>query len=251
MRSIYIDCKNGVCADMLISGLRSLGADPEFMPMDEFEEFLHEMSHHLSEYHGLSHNGDSHRHAHDASDEGCGHSHGHSHGNMSSFQFIKGAIRHLPVSLKARDIAEKIYKKIALAEAEVHGATLETVHFHEVGRPRAIYNVITVSLQIAEIVPDRIVCSEVHDGHGTVVCSHGVIPVPVPAVKAMMKDCSYTFVTDDVETEMVTPSGLAMLMGIGAVPGERPIGSVIAKGIGFGGRDTGRGGMEIYLIDEE
>jgi len=292
MKTLYIDCTNGVCADMFISGFRALGVEAEFMPFDEFEMFLHEMQHHLEDSHGLGrgegghghshggHGGDGHGHPH--GDEGHGHSHGghdhgeagheHSHGagghhhsSMSSYQFIKGVIRHLPLPLKVRDIAEKIYKTIALAEAEVHGATLETVHFHEVGRPQAVYNALTVAAQIAAIAPDRIVCSDVHDGCGTIECSHGVIPVPVPAVRAMMKNCNFNFITADVETEMVTPSGLGMLIGIGAKPdckseggcsgefesGGRPVGSIIAKGTGYGGRDTGRGGMKIYLIDEE
>ena len=287
MKTLYIDCTNGVCADMFISGFRALGVEAEFMPFDEFEVFLHEMQHHLEDSqglgrgeggheHGHSHGGhehghgeDGHEHSHGGhGEDGHGHSHGadgHHHSSMSSYQFIKGVIRHLPLPLKVRDIAEKIYKTIALAEAEVHGATLETVHFHEVGRPQAIYNAITVAMQVAEIGADRIVCSDVYDGHGTIECSHGVIPVPVPAVRAMMKNCNFNFVTADVETEMVTPSGLGMLIGIGAKPDckseggcsgkfecvGRPAGSIIAKGTGYGGRDTGRGGMEIYLIDEE
>lgn len=262
MKTLYIDCTNGVCADMFISGFRALGVEAEFMPFDEFEMFLHEMQHHLEDSHGLGghgHHHDGHGHTHDHGghhhDDHDAHDHHHNgdhhHGSNSSYQFIKGVMRHLPLPLKTRDIAEKIYKIIALAEAEVHGATLETVHFHEVGRPQAIYNAVTVAMQVTEIGADRIICSEVHDGHGTIECSHGVIPVPVPAVRAMMKNCAFTFVTADVETEMVTPSGLGMLIGIGAKPGEKPEGSIIAKGTGFGGRDTGRGGMEIYLIDEE
>jgi len=98
---------------------------------------------------------------------------------------------------------------------------------------------------------DKIVCSEVCDGCGTIECSHGIIPVPVPAVKAMMDSCDYVFKTEPVSTELVTPSGLGMLIGMGAECAPRPEGSIIAKGIGYGGRDTGRGGMEIYIIEEE
>lgn len=256
MRTLYIDCTSGVCADMFISGFRALGVETEFMPFDEFEQFLHEMQHHLAESHGINshthithgsehdgHHHDGHNHEHFAHNEAC-------HSGGSSYQFIKNVIRHLPVPLSVRDTAEKMYKTIALAEAEVHGADLETVHFHEVGRPRTIYNVITIAMQVNAIKPDKIVCSAVHDGCGTIECSHGIISVPVPAVKAMMKKSDFIFVTDDVETEMVTPSGLGVLIGMGASPGTKPNGSIIAKGLGYGGRDTGRSGMEIYLIDE-
>ena len=92
--------------------------------------------------------------------------------------------------------------------------------------------------------------SPLYDGIGTVVCSHGEIPVPVPAVKALMSVCDYEFRTADVDTEMVTPSGLAGLIGIGAVPAaEMPEGRIVKQTEADGGRDTGRPGLRVYIIE--
>ena len=133
-----------------------------------------------------------------------------------------------------------VYALIAEAESHVHGTPVEQIHFHEVGRGEAVLNLTGTAAAAASLEPDRIMCSPVHDGHGTIKCSHGIIPVPVPAVAAMKKYCDYTFVQDDVDTEMVTPSGLGVLIGLGAAPGEKPEGEPSASGEGKGSRDIGR-----------
>ena len=223
MKTLYIDCSCGVCADMLVSGLRALGADDDFA-------FPEDLSRIVIDAYGK---------------EGSAGTHG------ASYNAVRRAVSEMPVSGEVKDTALSIYDVIAQAESEVHRATPETVHFHEVGRTEAVINIVRISYMLHLISPDRIVCSDIHDGKGTIECSHGIIPVPVPAVKAMMKRCSgYVFVTDDVETEMVTPSGLASLIGMGAEHGERPEGTVCLKGTGYGKRETGKGGMEIYLIEE-
>lgn len=226
MRTLYFDCTNGVCGDMIVSGLTALGAEAppetEQVIMDLAQEILGEVHHH----------------------------HGHHHEHIH-YSDVKKIIKKAPLSEEARKVMERIYGVIAAAESRVHETEIEEVCFHEVGRAAAIANIAKTAAMLEDIRADRILCSPVSDGSGTIECSHGVIPVPVPAVKAMMENCGYEFRTLEVETEMVTPSGLAMLIGMGAASGERPRGALIAKGLGFGSRDTGRGGMEIYLIDEE
>ena len=261
MKTLYIDCVNGVCADMIISGLRALGAETEAGFEEDMRELIHRVVEHGEYEHGHDHDGcvhgehehhyehSAHEHEHNEHTHDEHEHHYHSHG--ASYTAIKEVIRRAPMTESARKTAQKIYETIARAEAKVHEATLETVHFHEVGRAEAIINIASAAVMLDSIGADRIVCSEIHDGRGTIECSHGIIPVPVPAVRAMMESCDYTFKTEPVETELVTPSGLGMLIGMGAECRERPQGGVLAKGIGYGGRDTGRGGMEIYIIDEE
>ena len=249
MKTLYIDCVNGVCADMIISGFRALGAETEAGFEGDMRELIHRVVEHGEYEHGHDHDGCAHgEHEHHHEHE---HAHAHAHVHGASYTAIKEVIRRAPMTENARKTAQKIYETIARAEAKVHEATLETVHFHEVGRAEAIINITSAAAMLDSIGADRIVCSEIHDGQGTIECSHGIIPVPVPAVRAMMESCDYTFKTEPVETELVTPSGLGILIGMGAECRERPQGGVLAKGIGYGGRDTGRGGMEIYIIDEE
>lgn len=163
---------------------------------------------------------------------------------------------------QGKEIAFKIYEAIADAEAKVHGGTADTVHFHEVGRNEAVKNAACIGMAVAAIRPDKILVSKINDGCGFVDCAHGRIPVPVPAVKAMMDGCGaqypdYQFGTcEDVDTEMVTPSGLAALIGIGAEPADDSgmvflEGDITAECEAFGTRDTGKGGLRAYLIEKQ
>ena len=170
----------------------------------------------------------------------------HSHGR--SYKEVREMINGSGFSQKARETALRIYGHIAEAEAKVHGKTPETVHFHEVGRDEAVKNALGIGMALEIIAPDKVTVSTICDGSGTVVCSHGEIPVPVPAVQALREKCSYSFETVDVDMEMVTPSGLAAVRGIGAEPGEMA-GDIIKKAEAAGMRDTGRGGFKAYITE--
>lgn len=196
------------------------------------------------------HSHDHHIHDHDHHD-------GHLHAHGRSWLKVRKLIDHSSFSNDAKQIALNIYQNIAAAEASVHGETLETIHFHEVGRDEAIKNAIGIGMALEAIQPDEIMTSSIYDGKGTVVCSHGEIPVPVPAVMALRTKCTYTFETADVNMEMVTPSGLASLMGIKAKPAvktlqqflEDPRVTLIAETEAKGSRNTGRDGLRVYLLD--
>lgn len=233
MKTLYIDCTSGVSGDMVLTALSEIaGGDLETPEV-----------------------------------------HGHDHGHGRSYDDVKHIIDHAAehgTPENACAFAKKIYAVIARAEAKVHGMTLETVHFHEVGRDQAIRNAIGIGMALDRLGFDaepsrsagRILVSPIYDGQGFVDCAHGRIPVPVPAVRAMMEECGegkgpghgFDFRTaEDVDTEMVTPSGLAALMGIGAEPAEKGytvMGRITAQAEAKGTRDTGRSGLRVYLIEE-
>ena len=254
MKTLYIDCTAGVSGDMLLDALKAIVKEVagETVEVPELVK-AHTHDHEHSHEHGHDHD---HEHSHE-------HSHDKSHGR--SYEEVKHLIGHTAdagVPEGARQYALNIYSVIAKAEASVHGMTLETVHFHEVGRDQAIQNAVGIGMALDKLGFDprpgrsagRIVVSPIYDGKGFVDCAHGRIPVPVPAVRAMMEECRYDFRTaEDVETEMVTPSGLAAIIGIGAEPAERGVaimGSIIAETEATGTRDTGRGGLRVYMIED-
>ena len=248
MKTLYIDCTNGISGDMLRRVLMELAG------LEEATE----------ENYGHGDHG--------------GHRHGHNHEHFHrSYADVRKIIEESDKSGDAKDTALSIYEVIAKAEAKVHEESLETIHFHEVGRDQAIANALGIGQALeklgitrSEIISEtaRIVVSSICDGNGFVDCAHGRIPVPVPAVRAMMDECgrkpeggtgcypAYEFRTiEEVETEMVTPSGLACLIGIGAVPaGDGGMmfmeGQIKAAAEVTGTRDTGRGGLRAYLIEK-
>ena len=223
MRILHLDCSNGVSVDMMLGALAELG------------ECSEEIAAKMAEKMTVS----------DKTHTGICHS-AHSHGR--SYKEVREMINGSGFSQKARETALRIYGHIAEAEAKVHGKTPETVHFHEVGRDEAVKNALGIGMALEIIAPDKVTVSTICDGSGTVVCSHGEIPVPVPAVQALREKCSYSFETVDVDMEMVTPSGLAAVMGIGAEPGEMA-GDIIKKAEAAGMRDTGRGGFKAYITE--
>ena len=241
MKILYFDCSNGISGDMLLNAVSSLSVNgPRIYEMMEKETLKGE------------HEGHDDREKH----------HGHSHGHGRSFRKVREIIEDSGFSEAAKETALDIYSHIAEAEAKVHDATLETVHFHEVGRDEAVKNALAIGMALEIIAPDKVVVSDIYDGHGTILCSHGEISVPVPAVMALREKCSYVFRSADVETEMVTPSGLAGLMGIGAQTetgagltcgtygdGLLAQAKVLAETEAKGSRSTGRPGLKAYLLE--
>ena len=240
MKTLFFDCRSGVCSDMILSGLLDMGLDLDCPAKTELRELV------TAELNADAIARMEGHHHHD-------HEEGHHH---TSYKQILAIIDKAPLTEGAKAMAGNIYRVIAQGEAKVHGTDLDHVHFHEVGRIDAIMNILLIAAGIDTIGADDIVCSDIHDGCGTIMCSHGEIPVPVPAVMAIReseeaKKLHYSFVEDKIEDEMVTPSGLGILVGIGARFGYFPEDdAVLARGMGRGAKDLGLPGMEITLLED-
>ncbi len=246
MKILYFDCSGGISGDMLLKAAADLSgcSDEIYRKIDDMKsENMHCSSHNSSSGHD------------DSCSSNPDNSHGyHAHGR--SYDAVKKIIAESSFSEAAKAAAACIYECIAKAEAKVHGADLETVHFHEVGRDEAVMNALAVGMAVELISPDKILTSPIYDGKGTILCSHGEISVPVPAVMALRESCSYDFRTADVNTEMVTPSGLAGLMGIGTEPSEpeKNIFSgarILKETEAKGKRDTGLPGLRAYILEKQ
>ncbi len=235
MKILYFDCTNGVSSDMVLKALTDIGnCEKKVKTAMDALDFTGKSA--------------GHDHSHDEDTGHEHHEHEHSHGHGRSYVRVRSLIENSGFTAKSTECALCIYECIAKAEAKVHEETLETVHFHEVGRDEAIKNVLGIGMALEIIDADEIYVSDIYDGKGTIICSHGEIPVPVPAVMALREQCDFEFKQADVETEMVTPSGLAALMGMGAKKGTLT-GKVIRETEAKGKRDTGRGGLKVYLTE--
>ena len=210
--NLYIDCTHGISGDMLCQGLTALCGDKTFVEEQQqliSDALRHETQHQHHHAHGYDAAG-SHVHGHD--DAGS-HTHHHAYTHRS-YQSLIGLVAESQLDDGVKAMTKKIYQILATAEAEVHGETLETVHFHEVGRPQAIINMVGIAAAFQAIRPAKVTCSNVIDGCGTVQCAHGEIPVPVPAVRALMNRSSLVYGQCEKTMEMVTPTGLAALLAM-------------------------------------
>lgn len=137
-----------------------------------------------------------------------------------------------------RDLALRVFERLAEAEGAVHGISPESVHFHEVGALDAIADVVGVCAGFVHLGPDAVVASPVAVGSGSIRAAHGTLPVPPPAVARLLTGVpSYAGSPGHPAMEMCTPTGAALLTTLATTWGAQPPMTTTAIGVGAGGRD--------------
>jgi hypothetical protein len=139
----------------------------------------------------------------------------------------------LPPGVRARSLA--VFRRLAEAEAKVHGTTPEKVHFHEVGAADALVDVVGTCLGVERLGIEAVYASALPLGRGTVRSEHGVIPVPAPATAELVRGVPVEM--PDIQAELVTPTGAALLVTLVERWGYCPPFTVARQGVGAGGRD--------------
>lgn len=153
--------------------------------------------------HGPSAHGHSHAHPH-------AHPHGgHTHRHGRQYAEIRDLIAKSKLEARVKERALSIFEALARAEAKVHGSTIDEVHFHEVGAVDAIVDVVAAALGLDLLGIDRVTCSPIAIGHGTVESDHGRLPLPAPATLELL--VGLPTVPAGVEWETLTPTGAAIL----------------------------------------
>jgi uncharacterized protein (TIGR00299 family) protein len=139
----------------------------------------------------------------------------------------------MPDPVKGLSLA--VFLRLAEAEAHVHGMAVEQVHFHEVGAVDAIVDVVGAALGIWLLEVQQVYASPLHVGRGTVKSEHGVLPVPAPATLQLLQ--GVPIYGRDVDAELVTPTGAAIITAIAEGFGEAPAMQVAQIGYGAGTHD--------------
>ncbi len=232
MRTLYIDCSMGCAGDMLTAALLELHPDKD--------DFLRRMNAALGGKAVLSASPDSKcglRGTHvtvliNGDEEGEATRHHHEHTSISE---ILSFIDSVPLEVKVREDAKKVYSLIAEAESRVHGHPIENVHFHEVGSLDALADVLSVCTLMHELAPERILASEVNVGSGTVRCAHGVLPVPAPATELILR--GVPIYSGQIKSELCTPTGAALLKYFVWKFGAMPTMQIENAGCGTGKKD--------------
>ena len=156
---------------------------------------------------------------------------------------------------EAREIASSIFTIVAEAEAEVHGKSIDEVHFHEVGAIDSIVDIISIAvlfddLKTRENITDVIV-PELYEGHGTVRCQHGILPIPVPAVTSIVRKNGIRVHMIPDEGEFVTPTGAAVVAALRTTDRLPESFIVKAAGLGAGKREYARAGFVRAMLLED
>ena len=172
--------------------------------------------------------GHSHEHAHD-------HDHDHDHAHGRTHKEIKELIAASDLSDGVKKRALAIFHRIAVAEGKIHGMSAEDVHFHEVGALDSIADIVLTCVGIEALGVERVVCSPLKDGHGTVDCAHGTFPVPAPATLEILRGIPLGQL--DEPHELITPTGAAIAAEFASEFGLMPTMTVEKIGYGLGTRD--------------
>ena len=232
MRILYLECNMGAAGDMLMAALSELLPDPEAfiarMNALELPGVLFERR--RAEKCGIvgtriavtvhGHEEEAHHHDH------------HPHSGLDDIRGVIGRL-DLPEAVKAH--ATAVYDLIARAESEVHGTTVDQIHFHEVGSLDAVADVTGVCLLMDMLRPDRVVVSPVHVGSGQVRCAHGLLPVPAPATARLLE--GVPIYGGQIRGELCTPTGAALLRHFADSFGDMPVMTVRKIGCGMGTKD--------------
>jgi len=218
MRIAYFDCFSGISGNMALGALLDAGLEADRLKAELARLSLpgYELTYQTVQRGGLRGTYvevQTSRHEHER--------------HLSDIElFIRES--DLPSQVKSRGLS--IFHRLAEAEARVHGISVDEVHFHEVGAVDAIVDVMGVAIGLWLLDVKKVYASPVHVGRGTVTCAHGTLPVPAPATLELLR--GVPIYGRDVEAELVTPTGGAILTALvesfGAAPPMR------VKQIGYG-----------------
>ena len=215
MKTLYFDCSSGISGNMTLGALLEIVGDDNYLLNElkklNIEGYRIEISKKVKngitgKYVDVILEDDDHHHNHEHH-----HDHEHHHHEHRNLNDVNEIIDKSSIDDKSKDLAKRIFLRVAKAESKVHNKSLEEVHFHEVGAIDSIVDIVGTAILINKINPDKILSSIVNDGYGFIECAHGTMAVPVPATSEIFASSNVKFRQIDVDTELVTPTGAAII----------------------------------------
>jgi uncharacterized protein (TIGR00299 family) protein len=224
MRIAYIDCVGGASGDMLLGALVDAGASedgvrsiPAALQLSDcavtFERVMRGALSAL-QANVITPQHEAHRHVPELID----------------------IVDRAEVSDRVKHQARAVIQRLAEAEARIHHAPIESVHLHEVGGDDALIDIVGVLAALENLQIDRVYVSPVPLARGWTKSMHGALPLPAPATLALLEGVPIRYV-DDVEKELVTPTGAVLLTSIAQEFGGFPAMTLGRVGMGSGRRE--------------
>jgi len=134
-----------------------------------------------------------------------------------------------------KEQTKKIFFNIAQAESKIHQKDIDKIHFHEIGGLDSIIDITSAVIGMKALGIEEIYSSALPVGKGFVKCAHGVIPVPAPATLELLKNIP-TY-SGGIKSEMITPTGAAIIGTLAKSFGERPLMKIERTGYGAGEKE--------------
>jgi uncharacterized protein (TIGR00299 family) protein len=226
MNILYLDCQAGIAGDMMVGALLDLG-----VPLGHLQTELAKLPLSSDSY-SLSANRTERQHITAIKFDVSVTDH-HTHRHYAGIDEMIAASA-LPEPVK--ETARRIFRRLAEAEARVHGVAIEDVHFHEVGAVDSIVDIVATAVCLEYLAVEQVYASSLPLGSGFVQTAHGRLPVPAPATADLLQGMALHGGCG--EGERVTPTGAAILAALVTRSGTRPDMTTLSRvGSGAGGRD--------------
>jgi uncharacterized protein (TIGR00299 family) protein len=148
---------------------------------------------------------------------------------------IEAILARGSLSAAQRDLALRIFRRLAEAEAAAHGMPLDKVHFHEVGALDSIADIAGAAIGLDLLGVERFTSRPVPTGSGMVKCAHGMMPIPTPGTAALLK--GVPLAPSSIKAELTTPTGAAILTTVVQEWTEAPAMTIEQLGHGAGRRE--------------
>jgi pyridinium-3,5-bisthiocarboxylic acid mononucleotide nickel chelatase len=224
MRAVYFDCWAGVSGDMIVGAQIDLGVDPEALKAQLASLQLEGYKINVSSVRRggiaatkfdvvVDQEAQPHRHLSD----------------------INTIIVDSGLSETVKSQAQRIFERLADAEASVHGTTPEKIHFHEVGAVDSIIDTVSSLIGFELLDVDKFLCSPLRVGSGTVSTEHGILPVPAPATAELLR--GIPVYAGEIPGEFVTPTGAVIVATLCEEFVAMPPMKIDRIGYGAGSRD--------------
>lgn len=275
--TLYLECNTGISGDMMVASLLDLGVEEAVLrtaldslhlsgyqiqisrvkksgldvcdfdvKLDEVHEnHDHDMSYLFGHLDDKQHEKQEEHHH-----ENKEHMHGHHHAHRG-LKEITEIIGNSSITARAKEITLRIFHVIAAAEAKVHGESIDTVHFHEVGAVDSIVDIVAVAVCLDALDITEVIVPYLCEGTGSVRCQHGILPVPVPAVANIVAEHQIALRFTNQVGELVTPTGAAIIAAIRTSECLPEVMKIQKIGLGAGKRKYERPSILRALLIEE
>lgn len=223
MKIAYLDCLSGISGDMTLAALIDAGVELAGIQSGIASLGLPEVKLATSEVKRKGFRG-----LHLTVEHPPEHAHRHLH-------HITDMIDGSQLTGRQKDLAKRIFTKLGEAEAKVHGTTIRKVHFHEVGAIDSIADIVGAAIGWDLLGVDRIVCSPLPTGRGTITIAHGTCSIPAPATAELL--AGIPLAESQVAAELTTPTGAAIAATLVDHFGPLPAMKIERIGYGAGTRE--------------
>lgn len=223
MRVAYFDCACGIAGDMTLAALIDAGADLAAVKAGVASLGLPEVKITADETRRKGFRGLKIDIQHPPE-----HKHRHLH-------HITDMIDSGKLTAGTKDLAKRIFTRLGEAEAKVHGVEIRKVHFHEVGAIDSIADIVGTAIALDQLGIERIEASQVPTGYGYIEIAHGRCSIPAPATAELLK--GIPLVPSEIEAELTTPTGAAILAALSKRFGPPPAMAIEKIGYGAGTRE--------------